>query len=296
MFDQLFQPATTRLIFQKPGTLVRVDPSKTIGHVRRKGRELVALLQEIGYRVEGLIALLQTLIQEVTELVDSRVDLMTLRETLNIIDLLLQDTLSRLSSNCLYLVIPAGFTTTAVSTLYTYPPLDHLSGEPGVQNALCFCEPQKEDSLSQVEKSSTQTMMKRTQTTYRMMKHTPIIVSGTMCRPLLTLSLYLLSLCVQTLCFVVSLNSHLHQANPRLHQAVFILYVSTSPALTHPLHHITRAGPSETGALWTIPLRGWPNTGYCAMMQFGVNHQQTVRLSLVMYTHDITQCYCVSSV
>ena len=84
--------------------------------------------------VEGLIALLQTLIQEVTELVDSRVDLMTLREALHIVDLLLQDTLSRLSSNCsldLYLVIPAGFTT----TFYTYPPLDHLLV---VKKALCF--------------------------------------------------------------------------------------------------------------------------------------------------------------
>ena len=98
---------------------------------------LVALLQEIGYRVEGLIALLQTLIQEVTELVDSRVDLMTLREALHIVDLLLQDTLSRLSSNCsldLYLVIPAGFTT----IFYTYPPLDHLLVNLEVKKALCF--------------------------------------------------------------------------------------------------------------------------------------------------------------
>ena len=34
----------------------------------------------------------------------------------------------------------------------------------------------------------------------------------------------------------------------------------------------------QSNTIWTVELHGWPNTGYCAMMNVGVNSQQTVSL------------------
>ena len=40
----------------------------------------------------------------------------------------------------------------------------------------------------------------------------------------------------------------------------------------------------QPSSVWTVGLNGWPNTGYCAMVKFGVNRQQTVSVYTVSST------------
>lgn len=62
--------------------------------------------------------------------------------------------------------------------------------------------------------------------------------------------------------------------------AILVLYLGVSSVSGHPirqLHPVTLTD-RQTNTVWTVPLKGWPNTGYCAMLQFGINKPQKVRI------------------
>lgn len=40
--------------------------------------------------------------------------------------------------------------------------------------------------------------------------------------------------------------------------------------------HIGLSARQSASTVWTVRLEGWPNTGYCARMHFGINKEQTV--------------------
>ena len=117
----------------------------------------------------------------------------------------------------------------------------------------------------------------------------PIIVTDNMCREVLKLTLALSTLCGEILCFVAIFAVLDH----RLYRIVFALYIGASPAHTLPLHlevypahsllmqqaqhHSLLGRQVGSNVMWTVPLTGWPNTGYCAMMHFGTTEQQSVR-------------------
>ena len=117
----------------------------------------------------------------------------------------------------------------------------------------------------------------------------PIIVPDNMCREVLNLTLALSTLCGEILCFVAIFAVLDH----RLYRIVFALYIGASPAHTRPLqlevspahtlllqqaqHHSLSGRQVGSNVMWTVPLTGWPNTGYCAMMHFGTTEQQSVR-------------------
>ena len=71
---------------------------------------------------------------------------------------------------------------------------------------------------------------------------------------------------------------------PCMHKAVLlVLYLGASSVSAVPSHRVqqqaTLLGKRQTtSTVWTVQLKGWPNTGYCAMMRFGINMQQTVSL------------------
>ena len=62
--------------------------------------------------------------------------------------------------------------------------------------------------------------------------------------------------------------------------AILVLYLGVSSASAHPIHqlHPVTLTDRQTSTIWTVPLKGWPNTGYCAMLQFGINKPQKVRI------------------
>ena len=63
--------------------------------------------------------------------------------------------------------------------------------------------------------------------------------------------------------------------------AMLVLSLGASPVSNVPIHLVQPVSLAErqTSTIWTVPLRGWPNTGYCTMMRFGINKQQMVWLA-----------------
>lgn len=69
----------------------------------------------------------------------------------------------------------------------------------------------------------------------------------------------------------------------QMHKTVLlVLYLGALPTYMYALPEY-RAEQSSSGisirqsnTVWTVQLRGWPNTGYCTTMQFGSNKQQMV--------------------
>ena len=69
----------------------------------------------------------------------------------------------------------------------------------------------------------------------------------------------------------------------QMHKTVLlVLYLGALPTYMYALPEY-RAEQSSSGisirqsnTVWTVQLRGWPNTGYCTTMQFGRNKQQMV--------------------
>ena len=61
---------------------------------------------------------------------------------------------------------------------------------------------------------------------------------------------------------------------------ILVLYLGVSSVSAHPIQPIGSVSITnrQTSTVWTVPLKGWPNTGYCASMRFGINKQQIVRL------------------
>ena len=68
---------------------------------------------------------------------------------------------------------------------------------------------------------------------------------------------------------------------------MLILYIGGFPASALPGHDILQAdldislSARQSSTVWTIRLEGWPNTGYCVMMHFGNNKEQTVSTAIV---------------
>ena len=63
------------------------------------------------------------------------------------------------------------------------------------------------------------------------------------------------------------------------HGSILVLYLGVSSISAHPMQPftMTERQTSTVSSVLTIPLKGWPNTGYCATMRFGENKQQIVR-------------------
>lgn len=70
---------------------------------------------------------------------------------------------------------------------------------------------------------------------------------------------------------------------PFIHKTVLlVLYLGALPTYALPEHRAEQSSLSlsirQSSTVWTVQLRGWPNTGYCTMMQFGSTKQQMVSL------------------
>lgn len=69
----------------------------------------------------------------------------------------------------------------------------------------------------------------------------------------------------------------------QMHKTVlFVLYLGALPTYLYalPEYRGEKSSPGisirQSNTVWTVQLRGWPNTGYCTTMQFGNNKQQMV--------------------
>ncbi|CAI8027696.1 Beta-secretase [Geodia barretti] len=60
------------------------------------------------------------------------------------------------------------------------------------------------------------------------------------------------------------------------HGSILVFYLGVSSISAHPMQPftMTERQTSTVSSVLTIPLKGWPNTGYCATMRFGENKQQ----------------------
>lgn len=59
---------------------------------------------------------------------------------------------------------------------------------------------------------------------------------------------------------------------------LLVLYLGAHPTSALPTEQLSPSvSIRQSNTVWTVQLRGWPNTGYCTMMQFGTNKQQMVR-------------------
>lgn len=67
-------------------------------------------------------------------------------------------------------------------------------------------------------------------------------------------------------------------------KTLLVLCMGAYPVSTLPSNELEHRNSNghlserQSNTIWTVELHGWPNTGYCAMMNFGVNSQQTVSL------------------
>lgn len=88
----------------------------------------------------------------------------------------------------------------------------------------------------------------------------------------------------------------------QMHKTVLlVLYLGALPTCALPEYRAARqSSPSislrQSNTVWTVQLRGWPNTGYCTVMHFGSNKQQmvsfvTVDFCIYMYNpYTFNEC------
>ena len=58
--------------------------------------------------------------------------------------------------------------------------------------------------------------------------------------------------------------------------ALLVLCLGNAPISGHTIPQLSVRLARQTQTVWTLQIKGWPNTGYCAMMRFGIDQQQTV--------------------
>ena len=102
---------------------------------------------------------------------------------------------------------------------------------------------------------------------------------------LILLSTFVLisSTCVMLCCFFtfpILLKSSFVQT-----AMLLVLYLGVCPSSAFPVRQsVLSLSGRQSNTMWTMQLRGWPNTGYCVMMRFGINNQQMVRVHLTLYS------------
>ena len=65
--------------------------------------------------------------------------------------------------------------------------------------------------------------------------------------------------------------------------ALLVLCLGNAPTSGHTIQQLSvrlTLPARQTQTVWTLQIKGWPNTGYCAMMRFGIDQQQTVRTTV----------------
>ena len=94
---------------------------------------------------------------------------------------------------------------------------------------------------------------------------------------------------------------------PYTHMATFILllclgnhsvsgytYMYSKHQLSLSLRLQHKRQTSQTA--WTLQLKGWPNTGYCTVMRFGIDQQQTVSIAVYRSDEMLRNCaFCFNS-